>query len=321
MRFPTFLLSVALVAMCVAGFAPESEASDEGPVRLVGTIKHPLINEMSGLARSRRFDDLYWAHNDSGDEPRLFALTGDGDVIFPPWLAREFKATGAESDPALWPGHRVDVAANIDWEDIAVDGENIYIADMGNNGNARRDLGIYVVREPNPRAVEHTRPMKFIPVAYPEQANFPARQWHFDSEALFVSDGTLFVLTKHRQPGKISAWEPGTNLYRLDSMATDRVNLLKRIDTHPAVAVVTAAELSPDGVHLAVLGYRDLWVFERPRRKDHWLSGRAFRLGLEFEQTGQIEALTWRDNDTLLIGNEGDRQWFEVERKDIPAFN
>ena len=49
-----------------------------------------------------------------------------------------------------YPGVRLDGAANFDWEDIAIDGETLYVPDMGNNGNARRDLGVYVLPEPNP---------------------------------------------------------------------------------------------------------------------------------------------------------------------------
>lgn len=307
-----------LVIVCLLQF-PALVADAAPVVREVAIVGSPLVDEMSGLAKSRRFDNVYWAHNDSGDKPRLFPLTAEGRMIFPQWLAGEFYGDEPEAGKKRWPGLEIGVAANIDWEDIAVDDENLYIADMGNNGNSRRDLGIYVLREPNPRAIEQTRVMSFIPVAYPDQSSFPAERWHYDSEALFVDDGKLFVLTKHRQPGKISEWERGTVLYRLDSTRPDRINALRRVDSHDDVSVVTAADISPDGQRLAVLCYLELWVFERPARGDRWLSGKARKLPLKREETGQVEALTWRDNETLLFGNEGRRQWFEVNVEDLPV--
>lgn len=299
--------------------AAAASSGAENPVRKVATIAFGPVSEMSGLARSHRFDDVYWVHNDSGDEARLFALDGDGQVIFPAYVRGDFYGEEAAPGKAEWPGHRVHVAANIDWEDIAVDDDFLYVAEMGNNGNARRDLGVYVLREPNPRAVLETRPMSFVPVSYPDQREFPAQQWHFDSESLFADNGRLYFITKHRKPGKIDEFEAGAVLYRLDSMDPGKVNVLKRIDDHPQIAVATAADLSPDGSRLAVLCYRDLWVFERPRRGDRWFSGSAYRLPLNLEETRQVEALTWRYDDTILFGNEG-REWFEVDVADIPPY-
>ncbi len=94
-------------------------------------------------------------------------------------------------------GVRVDMAANFDWEDIAIDGISLYIADVGNNGNARRDLGVYVLTEPNPEAVDRTRTRKWLPVAYPDQDTF-RRPAALDCEAVFVFGGKLHFLTKHR---------------------------------------------------------------------------------------------------------------------------
>ncbi|MEX2488260.1 MAG: hypothetical protein WD356_01895 [Pseudomonadales bacterium] len=208
------------------------------------------------------------------------------------------------------------MAANIDWEDIAVGEEMIYVAETGNNGNARRDLGVYVIPEPNPRAVARTRALKFIPFRYPEQEHFPAKQWHYDSEAMFVFDGTLYFLTKHRQPGEISAWEPGTNLYRLDTMRPDKFNTLTPVDSHQDVSLVTAADLSPDGEHLAILCYTNLWVFERPGEGDKWLSAPARMIPLQPGKTKQAEAVTWADKDTLIIGNE-ESELFRVKLADM----
>ena len=219
-----------------------------------------------------------------------------------------------------WPGHRVRVAANVDWEDITVDDDMIYVADMGNNGNARRDLGIYVIPEPNPRAVELTRPIRYLPVVYPEQKQYPADQWHFDSESLFVDKGKLYVISKHRQAGQISKFEAGANLYRLDTQHTDRQNILVKIDQHDVLAVATGADLSPDGRWLAVISYVDLWLFERPVKGDHWFTGRAFRKPLDPAQAKTMEAIAWMDNNNLMVANE-EGEIYYVARDSIALYN
>ncbi len=91
-------------------------------------------------------------------------------------------------------------------EDVAMADGVLYLADVGNNDNARRDLGVYVVNEPNPLYVTKTRATHFLPIRYPDQTEYPAKQWHFDCEAMFTYDGKLYFLTKHRQPGKALQW-------------------------------------------------------------------------------------------------------------------
>ena len=282
-------------------------------------IKFSTLNELSGLVKSRRFDDVYWAHNDSGDQARLFAIDHLGKIIFPSFLAGEFHGEVSARGKTPWPGLPILVAANVDWEDIATDAEHLYIADMGNNGNARRDLGVYVIPEPNPRAVELTRPVSFLPIRYPEQREYPAKLWHYDSEALFVFQDKLYFITKHRQPGKIDKFEVGAVLYRLDTRYTDRFNILTRVDTHSAMSVATGADLSPDGRYLAVISYRDLWLFEKPGANDQWLSGTAYRLPLPWRESKQVEAVAWADNEQLVIGNEeGELYW--IARKSVPRY-
>ena len=267
-------------------------------------LTHPPLAEVSGIARSRTYDGVYWVHNDSGDEPRMFAVRADGSVIVPPYLADGVAANGNNAGKPAWPGIAVLGASNVDWEDIALDDGTLYIADMGNNGNARRDLGVYVVPEPNPAATERVRALHFLPVRYPEQSTYPAERWHFDCEALFVDGGRLYFLTKHRRAGAITGFERGTQLYRLDTRHTDSVNVLQRVATNDALMLPTAAALSPDGSTLAVLTYQRLWLFPRPASGDDWLAGTPRVYDLPVLRTGIAEGVTWDDAQTLVIASE-----------------
>ncbi|MES2460228.1 MAG: hypothetical protein V4671_06575, partial [Armatimonadota bacterium] len=195
---------------------------------------------------------------------------------------------------------------NSDWEDIAIDGDTLYIADTGNNGNARRDLGLYIVPEPNPEATFQTRPWKWVPIKYPDQTEFPGRvRWHFDCEAMFVFKEKPFFITKHHVPGDVEGPEVSANLYRLDSMHTDKVNTLTKVDTNKDLGGwVTSAKLSPDGKTLAVLcelPVSSVWLFETPRSGDKFLSNRARRL--VFTGAKQCEAICFDGNDTVIVTN------------------
>jgi hypothetical protein len=121
--------------------AGSPEAGETGPLlcqhcanygtpRTLGTI--PLvIKELSGLAASTRHPGVLYAHNDSGDTARFFAVD-------------ETAALLGEMD---LPG-----ATNIDWEDIAVGacpaGSCVYLSDSGDNDVKREQYKIYRVAEP-----------------------------------------------------------------------------------------------------------------------------------------------------------------------------
>lgn len=309
-RVGWYLIGFA-IALGVFGWflpTPAKSAQNGIPLQPVATVAHPPIDEMSGIARSRTYPDVYWVHNDSGDRARLFAIRQNGAVIVPPFVSRRDSSNRPESAPPDFEGVQIEGATNIDWEDIAIDGDTLYIADTGNNFNARRDLAIYVLKEPNPRETVRTHVLKRIPVAYPDQKAFPPEgAWRYDCEALFVFQGKLYLLTKHRPARQPDTPDPSTTLYRLDSEATDRINTLTKVDEHPNLGGwVTAAAMSPDEQVLAVLcqaPQQSVWLFQRPPQGDRFLSeGKATQI--RFTNGKQCEAIEWVDNETLIITNE-----------------
>ena len=204
------LITLALIAVPII---QGDELIYEFEVEKAPSLDNKSLQEVSGVTRSHLFPDTFWAHNDSGDKARLFAITEKGEVICPPFLRT--CPSSAQGISGVWEGHTIEIAMNYDWEDIAVLGGHLLIADTGNNGNARRDLGIYRVPEFNPRAVDKTRALAFYPIAYPEQSMFPAKEWEFDAEAIFVADGQVYLVTKHRASGSISTFKPARNCTEL----------------------------------------------------------------------------------------------------------
>src|SRR5882672_6380168 len=100
----------------------------------------PEIPEASGLAVSRRNPGILWSHNDSGHAPVLFAVDAAGALrgrVRVPILTRDWEDVSAARCPA---------------------GDCLYIADIGDNGLARRRIQIYRVPEPAPGDAETAPP-------------------------------------------------------------------------------------------------------------------------------------------------------------------
>ena len=176
-RLYGWLFGVA-VGLAVAVFyasAPGTARDDALELKPHAIVRHKPIDEMSGIARSRTYDGVYWVHNDSGDRARIFPIRLDGSVVIPPFVSRRDTSDRSEDPSAVYEGIHIEGAVNIDWEDIAIDGDTLYIADVGNNSNARRDLAVYVVKEPNPEATLQAHALKRIPIAYPTRRRSPTR--------------------------------------------------------------------------------------------------------------------------------------------------
>lgn len=89
---------------------------------------------------------------------------------------------------------------NMDFEDLAKDDRgNLYIGDIGNNSNARRDLKIYKI--PNPeKAKQDTLDAEVIHFKYSNQEGFPPNnyEFHFDAEAMVWWRDSLYLFSKNR---------------------------------------------------------------------------------------------------------------------------
>lgn len=293
-------LHTMLAALLLAGSAgtrPEplvlTKAGELGP----GAKK-----ENSGLVQSRNTPGLFWALNDSGDEPRIYPVRADGSLIV------------SQREPQT-PGVLVGGAVNSDWEDIAADASGrIIIADFGNNSNARRDLTLYMVQEPEATA-EKTPLFRTIQFRYPDQKHFPAQRgdFNFDAEALFTIGDDIYVLTKHRSDTR-------TKLYRLDEPSRPGVATLAYVGSFDVKGQVTAADASPDGLRLAVLTYDRIFIFERPSLSWPFFAGgvreRSYAL-----PTGEsdAESICFESPDSLLIADEATAALFRVPVSDIPV--
>lgn len=130
------------------------------------------LNETSGL---EAIDSELITFNDSGGEAKLYYLNQNGSIVY------EREIIGA---------------SNIDWEDITLDSSFIYIADIGNNLDRRRDLNIIKV----PIDKRDSSSFELIEFYYPEQERFdtPYDSSQYDAEALVSINDSLYLFTKNK---------------------------------------------------------------------------------------------------------------------------
>ena len=151
--------------------------------KVVGTIKIAEITEGSGLAASRCQPNVFWTHNDSGDDAFVFALNDKGEKL------GTFKIEGAK---------------NRDWEDIAAfkaaSGECfLYIGDIGNNARVRNELRIFRVTEPKVSGADANSSVKNpVKVAGAQKIIVDYPGLPRDAETLLVhpQTGDIYILTK-----------------------------------------------------------------------------------------------------------------------------
>jgi hypothetical protein len=185
------------------------------------------LNEVSGMIASQQQPDLFWVHNDSGDQARIFAVGRDGS------LRAEVALEGVEA---------------IDFEDISLHDGVLYVADTGNNLKRRKTVQIYLLPEPNvPRG---NAPMKLS--RKPRKLDISYEDGTHDVEAMFVdARGDVYMVTK----AHLLAREDLDGVYRVTAAETKRSRAVAHRVASMPVGPATAAAISPDGRAVAVRNY------------------------------------------------------------------
>lgn len=216
----------------------------------------PPLVEASGLAVSRANDDVLWAHNDSGDRPRVFAIDATGGSKIITFGIEEAEATDWE-DMALGPA--VDEAGEpVDQADA------LYLADIGDNDAVRPNVVLYRVSEPNLAIESYSAPARLGPA---ESYRFRYPDGPRDAEALFIdrTDGSFYVIEKSLTGGPVGIFRG--SLAGWDAAPAVPVTL-ERVGTfrpgRSIAASVTGADMTPAGDAIAVRTYGGVHLFARP---------------------------------------------------------
>jgi len=233
------LFAAAVTSRAAAQPAPRLELVD------TATLRARRLVESSGVTPSRAARGVLWTHNDSGDEPRLYATDSAGDDL----------------GSVLVAG-----AANVDWEDLGSgpcpDGTGwcLYPADIGDNAHRRDRIVVYCLAEPDPpraRAdTQRTGPLRSaIALRYPDHPH--------DAEAIAVTRAGVFIITKELlTPPGVFLVPPRATDQRAGEV--DTLKYVGQLALLPSIArlrMVTGAAVSPDGKILAVRTYSSVHFF------------------------------------------------------------
>ena len=274
------LLAITLWGGEVPVVVCEVQEMDAFQLQASAKVDKKLVPECSALWASQQNPGVFWTLSDSGNKPEIVPIRSDGSLA---WGNKGITIKGAK---------------NNDWEAITGDAEgNMVVADVGNNIYNRRQLNLYLFKEPsaqNPEVAE----VKTLSFTWPDQKEFPDPELKHDCESVFKVKGNIYFLTKHRR-------DTLTELWRLDIPKANEQASLTKIAQFDAKGMVTDASVSPDGKSLAILTYRAIWVITLPLAGENIFNGPMSYAPLSPPVLSwQIEGCAWLDAQTLLVGSE-----------------
>ncbi len=293
------LWALPLLSACRARAEEKRDAVRSGDesvwlrdVTRMGRFDDVEVKESSGMAPVSGDSTLFWTHNDSGNEARLYAVDSTGRV-----LGRV----------------RVRGATNTDWEAMASgpcpEGTCLYIADVGDNGAKRPVVMLWRVAEPRIRDVKSATATRLA---------FRLSDGPQDIEAIYVAADTSVWLISKRPARSAAGLARPARVYRLPaSVWAGKVTgptVAELVDSLPIVPQkgdsrdwITDAAVSaprPDGSRrLAVLTYGAIQIFG--------LHPQTGRPGLRYARCAlpvrerNAEAIAWLPDGRLLFTNEG----------------
>ncbi|MGI8640571.1 MAG: hypothetical protein ACR2MG_11590 [Pyrinomonadaceae bacterium] len=265
----------------------EKKSADYEKPQVVGKITSNEITESSGIAESKCRKNVFWTHNDSGDDAFIFAINQQGEKL------------------GTW---KVSGAKNKDWEDIAAFQDKqtgkcfLYIGDIGNNERLRSDFTIYRVAEPqvsgadkssskkNPAETENAEAVKF---EYPDMRH--------DAETLLVHPNTsdIYIMSK-RLSGAAGVYKLAAN-YSLE-----KTNTLEKIADFSVPAIpngfFTGGDISSDGKRIIICDYFSAYEIVLPENAKNfdeiWKEKPAI---VELGEREQGEAIGYSDDGKSIF--------------------
>lgn len=133
------------------------------------------LEELSGIATSKKNEDTIWAHNDSSSNGEIFALDKEGNITM-----------------------RVEINEFEDIEDMCIGNYNnkeyIFVGDFGDNSEEREDCIISMMEEPL-LGEEISNESKDFTYVY---SDGEAHNCESIGYTQYVSDGTIYLFTKEK---------------------------------------------------------------------------------------------------------------------------
>lgn len=247
---------------------------------------HSALVEASGLVSSAIHDDVFYAHNDAGDDARFFAFDASGAAL------GTYELTNGTA---------------LDWEDVArgpcADPEKscLYFADMGDNDLERKSYILYRVEEPATlEPGKHDVTAQALTFKYPDASH--------NAEALLIhpETGRIYVVTKNEAQTRVYAFPE-----ELDAAAPMTLEYLGAANVPGSEALITGGDIHPDGSTILLRTKEHLFEYALDGAVEDALAAKPCGLPLANEEQG--ESVTWtKSGDAYVTLSEGKNQSLHV---------
>ena len=258
----------------------------------IGRVQHEELTEISGIAVSRQNRDVLWAHNDSGDSARVFAMKTDGTHLGIFGLADAFALD--YEDMAIGPGPE----SGVDY---------LFIADTGNNNLTRNRVTVY--RVPEPKLPADGTPVETrltdvvaLPMTFPDTIQ--------ECETLLVDplNGDLYLITRDR-----GAKQGGMSIIYRNSAPHEPgvIRTLEEVARLRAPNEIKGGDFSPDGSLILLRAHSEVrrvkalqWTWDRKQSLKSLFSKPGNEVPTASERQGEAIAFSPDGKSYFTIGED-----------------
>jgi len=251
----------------------------------LGKIESEDLTEISGIEAGVLNKDVFWVHNDSGNDDAVYAINKKGELV----------AVFELEDTEL-----------VDLEDISigsgpVSGKSyIYLADIGDNESVRKIKYIYRFEEPK---IEDIKVFLKGTISEIEKFSFEYPDGSRDAETLMIDEReeNLIIISKR---------EDNVNVY-ISAIPDegDKALSFKKISTLPfgnegyVNSGVTGGDMSGDGSEILVKTYGKVYYYKRNGTLTETFSNKPIEVDYIFEP--QSEAICFgAENEGFYTSSE-----------------
>lgn len=256
----------------------------------LGTTNSKL-NEISGMVASLNNPGFFWVHNDSGDEPKVYLVNKDMQILLTVFLEfGVYYENVVEDSGNKTKIKHIEAIKSIDWEDITMytkENENyIVVGDIGDNSGQRSSIALYCFKEPVLNGMSNISiSAEKMTLNYAEGAR--------DAEALMfdpISD-KMIILTKRDVKSKIYAFTFKPEKTIINSIGT--LDLRLYVNDDEQTNKITAGDIDKYG-NIILKNYSHVFLLKNPYKNqatDVLLN--SFPLKLNYIVEPQGESLCW----------------------------
>ena len=249
----------------------------------LGIIELSIIDEASGLAASRKNENVFWTHNDSGGDNEVYALNRSGEHL------------GI---------YTLDGVSARDWEDISICFDTtereyfIYVGDIGDNGGNYNEKYIYRFQEPfvseNQTPVNETiTQIQTITFEYEGGTNH-------DAETLMTDPLTndIYIVSKRHSGDSDYVFRLGyPQSFTETELAQEVCEVTFPLDFMSHRGAV-GGDISTSGLEILIKSYDHIYYWKKNPGEEIWQTLQNDFTTVPYSLEIQSEAVCWEPDDS-----------------------